>query len=66
MTSIEDNRTPTIIATTVAPLTLSVIAVGARFLGRHVGGTKLWWDDWLVLLALVGVQTVVCLGVFLA
>lgn len=45
------NRTPTIVATVVVLWVLSLIAVGARFLARHIGRTKRWWDDWLILTA---------------
>ena len=48
-----ENYTPTIVATVVALGVMSYIAVGARFCGRRVGHTKLWWDDWLILLAAV-------------
>lgn len=48
-----ENYTPTIVATVVALWVMSYIAVGARFWGRRVGHTKLWWDDWLILLAAV-------------
>lgn len=36
--------------TTIVPATL---AVGARFLARWIGGIHYWWDDWMVLIALV-------------
>ncbi|KAF6228267.1 hypothetical protein HO133_007997 [Letharia lupina] len=49
----QENRTPTIVATVTALWVLSYIAVGARFWGRFVGHSKLWWDDWLILLAAV-------------
>ena len=49
----QQNRTPTIVATVTALWVLSYIAVGARFWGRFLGHTKLWWDDWLILLAAV-------------
>lgn len=49
----QENRTPTIVATVTALWVLSYIAVGARFWGRFVGDSKLWWDDWLILLAAV-------------
>lgn len=49
----QENRTPTIVATVTALWVLSYIAVGGRVCGRFVGHTKLWWDDWLILLAAV-------------
>lgn len=36
--------------TTIVPATL---AVGARFLARWIGDIHYWWDDWMVLIALV-------------
>ncbi|RAO66601.1 uncharacterized protein BHQ10_002613 [Talaromyces amestolkiae] len=36
--------------TTIVPATL---AVGARFLARWIGGIRYWWDDWMVLIALI-------------
>lgn len=47
----QENRTPTVVASVTALWVLSYIAVGARVWGRFVGHTKLWWDDWLILLA---------------
>lgn len=49
----QESRTSTIVATVTALWVLTYIAVGARFWGRRVGHTKLWWDDWLILLAAV-------------
>ena len=49
----QENRTPIVVGTVIALLILSLIAIGARLLGRFVGNTKLWWDDWLIMLAAV-------------
>ena len=53
MANEQENRAPTIVATVVALWVLSYIAVAARFVGRWIGNTSLWWDDWLILLAAV-------------
>ena len=50
----QENHTPTIVTTVAVLWVLAYIAVGARFCGRFVGRTKLWWDDWLILVAAVG------------
>ena len=53
----QEDRTQIIVATVVALWALSLIATGARFLGRLIGNTSLWWDDWLILCATVRIPT---------
>ena len=49
----QENHTHTIVTMVAVLGVLAYIAVGARFCGRYVGRTKLWWDDWLILVAAV-------------
>ena len=35
---------------------LAIIAVGLRFIARRRGGSKYWWDDWLILVAAVSLR----------
>lgn len=39
--------------TTIVP---AVIAVTLRFTARHVSRAGFWWDDYTILVALVGIQ----------
>ena len=32
---------------------ISITVVVLRFMSRHVGGSELWWDDWLHLTSVV-------------
>ena len=47
------DKTPNVIVVTALLGSVAVIAVALRFFARHVSGTKVWWDDWLVLGAAV-------------
>ena len=49
----QESRTQDIVAVVTTLWILAYIAVGARVLGRFVGRTKLWWDDWIIFLAAV-------------
>ena len=53
MANPEANRTPALVATVVVLWVLSLAAIAARFIARRIGGTKLGWDDWLILNAAV-------------
>jgi hypothetical protein len=35
---------------------IPIIVIVMRFGSRYVGGNKLWWDDWLHLIAVVSVR----------
>ena len=50
-----DNRAPVIIGVVSFLLTLTTVFVGMRLYIRHRMTNSLWWDDWTMLLALVGV-----------
>jgi hypothetical protein len=41
--------------TTIVPATL---AVAGRFLARYISRVRYWWDDWMILIALVRNETV--------
>lgn len=47
------NRGPFLIRTCCAMIALSATAVTLRFLSRRLSKVSLWWDDWLILIALV-------------
>lgn len=49
-----DNRQVQIIAVTSTCLVLSTVAVVLRLLVRWSSAAVLWWDDWVAVLALVG------------
>ena len=40
-------------------LVLPLIAVGLRLVARRISNLRLWWDDWLILVATVGTGLVV-------
>ena len=42
-----------ILGVSIALLILSFIAVALRLLARRLSGAGLWWDDWLIIAALV-------------
>ena len=52
--SVTDGQGSNVLAAAAAMIALCTIAVGLRIWGRFIGHkTRLWWDDWLSLAALV-------------
>ena len=47
------SKQPAIIGSIVATWAFAVIAVALRFFARRVSRAGFWWDDWLMLPALV-------------
>jgi len=47
------NQGPKIIAVSAVLIAISTIAVILRFLSRMVSKAGLWWDDWLIVGAMV-------------
>ncbi|KAI9843173.1 MAG: hypothetical protein M1838_002736 [Thelocarpon superellum] len=48
-----ESRTAALYGGTISLQILSTIVVGLRFLSRRISGTHFWWDDWLILPALL-------------
>jgi hypothetical protein len=55
-----DDRGPALRSFVIVLCVISIVAIALRFWSRMLTGTggkrtpKLWWDDWLAMLALVG------------
>lgn len=52
-TDLAANQQPEIIGSIIATWVFAVIAVALRFFARRVSRAGFWWDDWLMLPALV-------------
>lgn len=39
----------------ISMMVLSMAAIGMRLLSRHIRNQKLWWDDWLCIVAMVSI-----------
>jgi hypothetical protein len=50
---LSENVGPQIIGADMALLALATIAVILRFISRSVSKANLWWDDWILAVALV-------------
>ena len=48
------DKSPLIIAISTLLIVLPTTAISLRFISRHLSKAGLWWDDWVILLALVG------------
>lgn len=48
------DQTPKLLATTIIFDVLAVIIVLLRFVSRRMAHANLWWDDWFMLPAMVG------------
>lgn len=53
---IYEDRSGKVIASVLAPAILAVIAVGLRAWARYISKVEFRWDDYLIILALVGLQ----------
>jgi hypothetical protein len=51
---IQANQGPKVDVICIIAFTLAAVAVVLRFLARILTKASLWWDDWAVLIALVG------------
>ncbi|OAG01213.1 uncharacterized protein CC84DRAFT_1263222 [Paraphaeosphaeria sporulosa] len=48
-----DNKSLSIKITAWTTGIISIVAVILRFVSRHLGGSPLWWDDWLQLASII-------------
>lgn len=48
------NRQPLILRFTVALTVLATVGVLMRVWARRLSGARFWWDDWTIVVALMG------------
>ena len=51
---VQANQGPKVDIIAITAFSLAAVAVVLRFLVRIMTKASLWWDDWVVLMALVG------------
>lgn len=56
--SLQETQAPKLYAIFSIFLALPLIAVGLRLVARRASNLRLWWDDWLILVATVGTLVV--------
>ena len=44
---------PNILGANITFMIISTLTVSLRFVARHLSGAGLWWDDWMILAALI-------------
>lgn len=49
-----DNLQPWAIATTASVTGMALLSVLLRLLSRYERKQKLWWDDWMIIMSMVG------------
>ncbi|CZT17528.1 uncharacterized protein RCC_03362 [Ramularia collo-cygni] len=49
----QDDRGDEVLAIQIVMMVSAAVAVGLRFIARRIGPGKLWWDDWVILAALI-------------
>ena len=54
---VQANQGPKVDIIAITAFSLAAVAVVLRFLVRTMTKASLWWDDWVVLTALVGYAT---------
>jgi len=57
---LQESQQPKMMGIFTTFLILPLIAVGLRILSRRLTRMELWWDDWLILIATVGIQLIQC------
>lgn len=55
--NLSENLGPRIIGADMALLGLATIAVIMRFISRSLSKANLWWDDWILAVALVMIES---------
>ena len=50
---LQDTQVPRILGVNIATFILAVIAISLRFIARRLTRLPYWWDDWLMLPAIV-------------
>ena len=53
MAQSDQSRTPEIYGGTISLIVLATFLVVARIIGRRISAAKLWWDDFVIVFALV-------------
>lgn len=53
MDTFRQSRISEVYGGTISLIVLATIAVGARLVARRISVVNLWWDDYLIVLALV-------------
>lgn len=56
-TTLEETQAPKMYAIFSTFFALPLLAVALRLVARRVSHLRLWWDDWLILFAMVGSLT---------
>ena len=50
---LNETQIPRITAASIIFIVISTVTVALRFLARRLSGAGLWWDDWMILAALI-------------
>ena len=56
MTDSVPNRGPGIDAVQISMIVATTVVVTLRFISRKIAQAGLWWDDWMILAALVRID----------
>ena len=48
-----ETQVPRILGVNIATFTLAIIAIILRFVSRRISRAPFWWDDWLMIPAIV-------------
>ena len=51
---LQATQVPRILGVNIATFTLAVLAICLRFTARRLTRQVYWWDDWLILPAIIG------------
>ena len=50
-----ETRLPSVLSATIIPIVFATIFVGLRYVARRLSAADFWWDDWLLIPAIVRV-----------
>ena len=51
--NLSETQIPRILGINIATFAIAIISVVLRFVSRQLSSAQLWWDDWLIVSALV-------------
>ena len=55
--NIHDNRAPDLVVSTTVCLSLACVAVSLRLIARRLSKAKVWFDDYMIIVALVSTDS---------
>ena len=59
---LSETQVPRMLGINISTFVLAVISIILRFVSRRLSRAHFWWDDWLMISAIVCYVTFLCIG----